>query len=267
MNDVRFPRSFGVPQDDSSRMIRGIFALLLTIVTGCATKRAAPSVVRPQIEQTTVVNVLGTSVNGAPIPIERFGTGSINVLILGGIHGDEPESVELTTRLITHLRQHPDACAGRSVLVIAVANPDGYLARKRSNANRVDLNRNFPATNFKPSRRTSTRPADQPETRALLRAIEETQPRLIISIHSMPAPDQCNNYDGPAEAIARLMSQHNGYRVTPTMGYPTPGSMGSYCGSDRGIPIITLELPRGAARERIWRENRDALLAAIAAAK
>jgi protein MpaA len=60
------------------------------------------------------------------------------------------------------------------------------------------------------------------------------------------------------------MSKHNGYPPAATMGYPTPGSLGSYAGIDRQIPMITLELPRDAPGDQAWRENREALLAAIA---
>jgi len=36
-----------------------------------------------------------------------------------------------------------------------------------------------------------------------------------------------------------------GYFIRPQIGYPTPGSLGSWLGIDRGIPILTLELPGG----------------------
>ena len=84
-----------------------------------------------------------------------------------------------------------------------------------------------------------------------------------MSVHSGL---RCNNYDGPAEWLASLMSRFNGYPVRPTMGYPTPGSLGSWAGIDRKIPIVTLELPRNVDGETAWEQNRDALLAAISAA-
>ena len=86
---------------------------------------------------------------------------------------------------------------------------------------------------------------------------------MIISIHSIDGGRECNNFDGPGEAIAKVMSEHNHYRVASTIGYPTPGSMGSYAGIDRQIAMITLELPRDASGEESWNRNRDALLAAI----
>ena len=76
-----------------------------------------------------------------------------------------------------------------------------------------------------------------------------------------------NNYDGPAQPIAQLMSRYNGYPVTATIGYPTPGSLGSYAGIDRHIPMITLELPRSLPADKVWSNNREAVLAAIAAVR
>ena len=35
--------------------------------------------------------------------------------------------------------------------------------------------------------------------------------------------------------------------LRPSIGYPTPGSFGSLYGADRGLPVITLELPRPAS--------------------
>lgn len=214
--------------------------------------------------------ILGSSVEGRPITLEHFGPrdGSVpSVLILGGIHGDEVTSVDLTRNLARLLPEQPDLVEGRHVAILEVANPDGYAARTRSNARGVDVNRNFPARNFRPGGgrgfRGGTAPASEPETRAILSAIAQVRPRLIVSIHSIRGGRECNNYDGPAEAVARLMAQYNGYPATANIGYPTPGSLGSYAGIDLSIPIVTLELPRQLPGEAAWAQNREALLAAI----
>jgi protein MpaA len=190
-------------------------------------------------------------------------------MILAAIHGDETTSATVANGLLLHLEQHSPQTP---VAIILVANPDGYAAHTRTNAHKVDLNRNFPASNW--SSRSSSRSAknfggassaSEPETLALMHTIDALRPRLIISIHSMEKP--CNNYDGPAKQIAELMSKYNGYPATPTIGYPTPGSMGTYCGIDRQIPMITLELPRRLDGAQAFLNNRDALLEAIRAMK
>ncbi|HEY2588507.1 MAG TPA: DUF2817 domain-containing protein [Tepidisphaeraceae bacterium] len=204
---------------------------------------------------------IGTSVEGRPVTMVQFGQGDVGVLIIAAIHGDEPTSEYVAQRLIAVLASSPQA----GVAVIPCANPDGLAAHRRTNAHGVDLNRNFPAANWK---RTGhglnfggREPLSEPESTALHGVIESLQPRLIISIHSMRNP--CDNYDGPAEPIAELMGQSNGYPVLSNIGYPTPGSLGSWAGIDQQIPIITLELPRAQAGEEAWLANRDALLNAI----
>jgi hypothetical protein len=86
----------------------------------------------------------------------------------------------------------------------------------------------------------------------------------VVSIHSGL---RCNNFDGPGASMAAVLAAHNGYPVQSTVGYPTPGSFGSWAGIDQGIAVATLELPRGARGEKAWAENRDGLLAIIAGAQ
>jgi protein MpaA len=255
----------------------------------------SPAPQRAPVPPASQRSLLGQSVQGRPIEMLAFpaardaiaatddgdedAQGSIGdspvvpVLILAAIHGDETATAELTKELCALLDAQPrdadvaDAVADRTVVIIPVANPDGFAAGTRTNAHGVDVNRNFPATNYRASRHYGTQPASEPETQALLRALDETNPRLIISIHSITRGRECNNYDGPAEPVARAMAACNGYRVAETIGYATPGSMGTYCGIDRHIPMITLELPHDLPGDQAWPANRAALLAAIREAK
>ena len=218
------------------------------------------------------VSELGTSVQGRPLAMTVFGNGVQPVLVIGGIHGSEPTSVDVAEGLLKAIRQNPQSIGDASVAIIPVANPDGCLVKSRYNARGVDLNRNFPANNWRKAPATGKRnygsqPLSEPESRAIMNAIDTLHPRLIISIHSIDDGRHCNNYDGPAESIAKLMSTYNRYPVTATMGYPTPGSLGSFAGIDRKIPIITLELPRSLPGAKAWAENRAAIFAAINATR
>jgi len=234
-----------------------------------ATVRVSPDVPGPAaaVAPSGHREVIGVSVLGRPIEIEYFGGGTPTVLVIGGIHGDEVASVDCTRGLIALLRAQPNQVVNRTVAVIEVANPDGYARRTRTNANGIDCNRNFPARNFKPggsrAYRAGTQPASEPETRAILSAIAQLKPKLIISIHCIKGGRQQNNYDGPGEAIATAMAAKNGYPVSANIGYPTPGSLGSYAGADLQIPIITLELPRDQSGAAAWQHNREALLTAV----
>jgi hypothetical protein len=224
----------------------------------------APSPVHRPAEQTIT---LGQSVENRPIVMHVFGDGDGPgaTLVLAAIHGNEPTSATVARALLEYLRQNPASIRRGRVAILPVANPDGLARKLRTNKNLVDLNRNFPAANWAKTRKGvyfgGDRASSEPETLALLSAFDQIRPARVVSIHSMDKP--CNNYDGPAKPLAELMSQRNGYVVKDNIGYPTPGSLGSWAGADRGIPIITLELPRTLAGDKAWEQNRDALLAAI----
>jgi protein MpaA len=196
-----------------------------------------------------------------------FGTQRRAALIFGAIHGSEPNSGHLARHLLDYLLEHPEAYANCRVAVIPVANPDGLVRTRRLNEHKIDLNRNFPATNWKVTQRDDTfggeKPASEPETQAIIKAVELLNPDRIVSIHAITNGRECNNYDGPGAELAEVMKSQNGYRVAKTIGYPTPGSFGSWAGVDRQIPTITLELPVGLPGDECWKTHREALLAVI----
>jgi protein MpaA len=218
---------------------------------------------RPEIVQ------LGYSVKGIPIVMQIFGQEGPVTLIFGAIHGSEPNSGELARRLLDFLSEHPAAYAGHRVAIIPVANPDGLARNQRLNENKIDLNRNFPAANWAPSKagmyHGGEKAASEPETQAIIKAVELLNPQRIVSIHAITRGRECNNYDGPAVTLAELMKAKNGYRVAKTIGYPTPGSFGSWAGLDRQIATITLELPHDLSGEESWRIHAEALQAVIRA--
>jgi protein MpaA len=210
---------------------------------------------------------LGLSVEQRPILLPRFGEGPVGTLVIGGVHGDESGAIYIAQRLVEVLQRGEATGLTEAVAVIPVANPDGAAAGRRTNARRVDINRTFPARNW-----STTKPgkyhggiaaASEPETLALKIAVESLRPRRIVSIHSITRGRECNNYDGPGKLLAERMAARNGYPATATIGYPTPGSFGSWAGIDLGIPVITLELPRELSGPNAWETNRQALLIAF----
>ncbi len=244
------------------------------LITGCVastslhTKPDGQLDGRPVAEHERIVE-LGRSVNGRPLRMHVFGDAPNPVLIFAGIHGSEPASTALARRLVQHLRSNGRLPHEHGVAVLPAANPDGLAARTRTNTRGVDLNRNFPAQNWKLTRPSDThggpRPQSEPETDALVHAVRSMAPSCIVSIHSISGRRQCNNYDGPGSTQAALLAASNGYPVKATIGYPTPGSFGSWAGIDLQIPTITLELPRGIDPDQAWAENRDGLLSLISA--
>jgi predicted deacylase len=186
------------------------------------------------------------------------------VLVLGGIHGDEASGARLARRLIEHLLAHPEATCGRRVVVVPEANPDGLRRGTRRNAAGADINRNFPARNFRSGRDSGPEARSEPETRALLGALRRYDPAVVVALH---APLACVDPDGgpAAAALAREVSRAGGLPVQDLEALP--GSLGSYVSLELGRSVITYEIesrrPSAGDRER----HLGALLAAIAGAR
>ncbi len=204
--------------------------------------------------------IIGRSVQGRAIWLHRFGRSEApQLLIIAGIHGYEAEGIAFAGSLISSLKElNPDSLC-YDVFVLPLLNPDGQAQGTRRNANGVDLNRNFPSRNFTVGDPSSVyydgaQPASEPETQVLLELVRQINPRIIISLHS---PLACVNYDGPAETLARSIATALGLPLRESLGYSTPGSLGSWYGKDLGLPVITLELPRS---DQAWEIYGDKLL-------
>jgi protein MpaA len=216
-----------------------------------------------------------------PLPLQNIPAGltyatsnttaqPIDVLYIGAFHGDEPESSQILQHFLGVLPQHLALLSeqnkeGLRVMVLPTLNPDGLLAGTRKNANHVDLNRNWPTHNWEVNAledpyHSGPHPASECETRLLQALIEAHPPQCIVSLHT---PYRCINYDGPALALAQAYAQHCGYPVEASIGYPTPGSFGTWAGIERGIPVLTVELPDNQPLEQTWAENHPALEAML----
>ena len=158
------------------------------------------------------------------------------VLVIGVMHGDEPQGEFLITE---YLKQNHNT----KLAFIPTLNPDGKALNTRVNANGVDINRNFPTENWIKSERNEffggEYPASEIETQFLIDTVENLQPKLILTLH---APFKVVNYDGNAKAIAQIISEIIKYPVEESIGYPTPGRFGTWAGIKKWIPTITLEL-------------------------
>ena len=184
-------------------------------------------------------------------------------MILASIHGSEPAGTPLVERFEAWLLEHPDEYADRRVVVVPIANPDGYNARERFNANGVDLNRNFPADNRTEKSIHGEAALSEPESVALMRTLRRFAPARVLSIHQ---PIACIDYDGPGEGLAAAMSAAIDARLPVRKLGGRPGSLGSYVGMTFGRPIITLELPKGAEQsstDDLWRDYGAAVVAFV----
>jgi peptidoglycan hydrolase-like protein with peptidoglycan-binding domain len=132
------------------------------------------------------VRLLGPSVLGAPIRAYRFGTpGGRVVVVVGSIHGDEQAGLQIAR----YLQSQAVIPAGVDLWVVDTINPDGVARFTRTNANGVDLNRNFPVAwlgypcSTNPSRCPGPGPASEPETRHFQAFVMRVRPSVVIFYH------------------------------------------------------------------------------------
>jgi protein MpaA len=192
-------------------------------------------------------SVYGASLEGIPLTVWLPDMGDAGMVVLAAIHGDEAETTVVVSEALR--------CIPRGDLqaaVILCGNPDGMLRGTRGNGRGVDLNRNFPTSNWNPdpvcykSRASDARdialspgaePASEPETQALLGLLERLLPRAVISLHAALA---CIDDAGDSH-LGRQLAVRCALPLLTEIGYPTPGSMGTWAG-ERGLTLVTWEL-------------------------
>ncbi len=186
----------------------------------------------------------GHTSDGLAIPAYKFGDKGPKVLVMGGVHGDETEGIIAANGLLQKFsRSFPYKL---NLTLIPIFNLDGAIRCQRKNGREVDLNRNLPTQDWsaevaKEKYHPGPNANSEPENQALVDFISEEKPTFIISLHSWKP---MLNVNGDCGAVAETISKHTGYVITPDIGYPTPGSLGTYCGLERQIPTITYEFER-----------------------
>jgi len=208
-------------------------------------------------------HIYGRSHLGLPLEVWRP-SGDCKLLLFAGIHGEEPETTIALSRALRHLSVQSQHCA-----VVLAANPDGLIRGTRGNANGVDLNRNFPASNWRPDpvahRSTLDDPRDvvlspggragsEAETVALMNLIDGLQPNAVIAIH---APLACIDQENESP-LGEWLAHRTGLPLVNGVGYPTPGSFGSW-GTEQGVPVVTYEFPL-ASTDDLVREHVPVLV-------
>ena len=206
-------------------------------------------------------NTAGRSVQGRSIPCYSYGTGSDVVMVIATIHGNESAGTPLSYKLIDYLRSHTEYIKSRTVVIIPMANPDGFYANTRHNSRGIDLNRNFETSNRENNTVNGFSGLTEPESVFIKNIIDQYKPDRIISIH---APLACIDYDGPGQTLAEHLGNYCGLPAKKLGS--RPGSLGSYAGNTLMIPILTLELTEkdeNSSANTLWHKYGDMLLAFI----
>jgi predicted deacylase len=160
-------------------------ALFLAAGTVAAGLLAAPASADDQTQgPTTTREVIGTSVLDRPITVvHRAHEGATRrVLVIGSIHGDERAGMRVVRRLV----RANDLPRDLDLWAIRTVNPDGTAADRRTNANGVDLNRNFPYrwhTSSRGETWSGRKPLSEPEAVALRRLVSRVDPALVVTFH------------------------------------------------------------------------------------
>ncbi len=219
-------------------------------------------------------------------------------LFLCGVHGDELPSIYQCIHMVRDVLFDNRKDYKKTRVVIApLVNPDSFFADPptRQNSNGVDINRNFPTSDFEKLALSSWKTkynsdkrkfpghkaGSEIETQFQMMLIDRFKPDKIITIHSpfgwldIDAPTGVKRGDEPdgyyfqtvfakSRDVALQMSRKsNNYPLINFRVYP--GSLGNYAAKERNIPTYTLELPTSGAHKAhtYWKLIRKALVTAI----
>jgi hypothetical protein len=171
--------------------------------------------------------VCGYSVNSKPIYYYMIGCGEEKVMVIGGLHGDEPKGVYACLELIEALSKD-NLTEKYTFIVVPLCNPDGAQEFKRRNSNNVDLNRDFYTLS-------------QPETSAIISLFNKHNPILLVDVHesfgSAPLIIYANN--SKSLELAIFVYHERGF---PAALAADVGQSANYAGK-KGIFGLILEIP------------------------
>jgi len=204
--------------------------------------------------------VIGKSVRDRPIEVRRFGDpqADFKALVVGSIHGDEPEGMRVVRRMNQLARlglKRVDLWSIRTV------NPDGIARGTRKNTHGVDLNRNFPR-HFDPALNDGYNsgpfPLSEPESRAVARLSERQDFDLAIWYHQPWGRTlvPCNGTARFAKTYARL----SGLRAGRSCDRYVPGSAIDWMHHRFGTAAFVVEFGAGRlSQPQVKRHGRAAI--------
>ncbi|HEY5183629.1 MAG TPA: DUF2817 domain-containing protein [Actinomycetes bacterium] len=213
-----------------------LWGALLMLVVGLLGIPAGPArAATPPYER------IGTSAQGRGIYAYRLGpvTATRKMVVIGQMHGNERVGVAVAWTLMS--RPVPP---GVQLWVITTMNPDGYAANRRTNARGVDLNRNFPSTDWRRRGAGTTTysgptAGSEPETKALVAFLARIKPRTTVILHQ---PFGLVDYSGGDRSVAVLLGRQTGLTVR-SLGASGGNLTTWHMQRLGGTTAVTLELP------------------------
>jgi hypothetical protein len=216
---------------------------------------------------------IGSSVQGRSITAYSFGSGGSKIIFVGTTHGDEKSTTATLNSFVDYLESNaPSIPANRTVVVIPNLNPDGYAASRRTNAHNVDLNRNFPANDWKQgvtmpdgsynANGGGNAPLSEPESKALANYVLAQSPRLVLTYHGA-AGVVIPNDSGDSVDLAHVYDQKSNLyfaansQTGTIFDYDTTGSFETWLHDSPGIATLLLELWTKSSNE--FGKNQNAM--------
>jgi protein MpaA len=207
----------------------------------------------------------GHSLEGHSIPAFKTDIKAQKYLyLIGGVHGDEVEGVYVLKELFSWLKSE-HSLKDLPMIVVPILNVDGYQNRTRVNAHLVDLNRNLPTKDWstdhkEPRYNPGPKPLSEPENQFLVKLMDKYKPGFIISFHTWKP---ILNFNGECKDVAEFLHRYNNYEMAGDIGYPTPGSLGTFAVEKYQSPVLTFECPELKTHREslkdIWNENEKGL--------
>lgn len=206
------------------------------------------------------------SADGRPIETLKIGRGTFRTLVIGSVHGSEPMAIAIVDKLARHLGNKPDHWHAFNSLIVKTPNPDGHLRGSSLNSRGVDLNKNFPRPDLpaETGSRSGRAVDSKIETRAVRYLLETYRPHRVVHVKSTRNAVGCVLCNRRARAAAGFLLQLRNLRVGRLEEHLVAGSLESYASRELAIETITLAVPHGPHQRAVWRDYRNALLAAVA---
>jgi len=197
----------------------------------------------------------GTSLKGRALTAYYFGNDGPVTLYVGAIHGNESSSSKMMRAWIDDLEADPRILEGRRIVIVPTINPDGLAANTRTNSRGVNLNRNFPTSDWVSDINDTdgthaggggSAPLSEPEAAALASLTTGLRPRMVISYHavgSLVAGDPGALSASYAAKYASMVGYRDAtYAGSSSFDYDITGSYEAWTYAKQGIPSIVVEL-------------------------